>query len=337
MRCAFGSTSTPNAVTALAFADVGSRARAKDESGTGIIRNLSALPRSRIRYHSALPPIDLAQSAFLREDALTQPLRAGAQRTINRMTDIKERGQHGMLKFECTARREKVAAILSLTAVACIVLGLGWALCYWYFDRAELSGLFLGVMVVGVMALVRSKRSDGRSILLVAHGILIAVCAIALIDAPTEWVPRSAHMFLLPLAAGAAFTFEARERYGSLVFPLICLAAFAAFAAGALDSLAPRTSPPLEVREWGARSNIIVAIVLLAAIFKIYRADVGKRLRLERELGRAVRNGEIELHYQPQVRGDGRSPAWKRWRAGGTRQGRCCHPMCSFRWPRKAP
>ena len=233
------------------------------------------------------------------------------------MKDLDGHDQHRMLKFESTARREKVAAILSLTGVACVVLGLAWALCYWYFDRAGLSVLFVAVMVVGVLALARSKRSDGRSILFVAHGILVAVCAIALIDAPIEWVPRSAHMFLLPLAAGAAFTFEARERYGSLVFPLICLAAFAAFAAGALDPLAPQISPPLEVREWGARSNILIAIALLAAIFRIYRADVGKRLRLERQLGRAVRNGEIELHYQPQVRSDGAVTgveALARWR-----------------------
>ncbi len=225
--------------------------------------------------------------------------------------------QHRMLKFESAARRAKVTAILRLTGVACITLGLGWTVCYWYFDRAELSGLFFAVAVVGVLALARSRRSDGKSVLLVAHGILVAVSAIALIDAPIAWVPRSAHMFLLPLAAAAAFIFEPRERYGSLVFPMLCLAAFAAFAAGALDPLAPGISPPVEVREWGARSNIIFAIALLATIFKIYRADVGKRLQMERELGRAVRNGEIELLYQPQVRGDGAVTgveALARWR-----------------------
>ncbi len=98
---------------------------------------------------------------------------------------------------------------------------------------------------------------------------------------------------------------------------MLCLGAFAAFATGALDPLAPGISPPVEVREWGARSNIIFAIALLAIIFKIYRADVGKRLQLERELGRAVRNGEIELMYQPQVRGDGTvtgMEALARWR-----------------------
>lgn len=122
---------------------------------------------------------------------------------------------------------------------------------------------------------------------------------------------------MLPLAAGAAFTFEARERYGSLVFPLICLVSFAAFAVGALDPLAPGISPPVEVRAWGARSNVTLSMILLAAIFAIHRVDIGKRLRMERELRRAVRNGEIVVHYQPQVRSGGEvsgAEALVRWR-----------------------
>jgi len=227
-------------------------------------------------------------------------------------------GKHyGLQKFNGTARREKVEGILSLTGVSCIVLGLGWALCYLYFGRAELSIVFVALIAVGVLALLRSKRSDGASLLIVAHCIFLAVYAIALIDAPIAWVPRSVHLFMLPLAAGAAFTFEARERYGSLVFPLICLVSFAAFAVGALDPLAPGISPPVEVRAWGARSNVTLSMILLAAIFAIHRADIGRRLRMERELRRAVRNGEIEVHYQPQVRSGGAvsgAEALVRWR-----------------------
>lgn len=221
------------------------------------------------------------------------------------MSDRTAHEQHGWLGFQGAARRDKVASILSLAGVACICLGVFWTACYTYFKRAELAAVFIPLVAVGILALRRSRRSDGTSLLIVAHGVFLAICAIALIDPPIAKVPRSVHLFLLPLAAGAAVTFEQRERYGSLVFPMICLAVFAAFAVGVLDSLAPGLSPPLEVRSWGVWANTLLAVSLLAAIFGIYRLDVGKRLRRERELGRAVRNGEIAVHYQPQVRGRG--------------------------------
>lgn len=227
------------------------------------------------------------------------------------------RDHYGLLGFQGAARREKVASILSLAGIACICLGLFWTACYLYFHRAELALVFVILTGVGVLALQRSRRTDGASLLIVAHGVFLAVCAVAVIEPPVGNVPRSVHLFLLPLAAGAAFTFEARERYGSLIFPLICLLAFAGFAVGILDSLAPGLSPPLEVRGWGAWANTLLAMSLLAAIFTIYRRDIGKQLRLERELGRAVRNGEVAVHYQPQVGGGGEVlgvEALVRWR-----------------------
>lgn len=225
------------------------------------------------------------------------------ERARNRSIGRQARFRH--LDARRSVQRERISTILSIAGTTCLFLGLAWTLCYLYFGRGDLSFVFVGLMGVGLFAISRVKRSDVGSLLIVAHGVLFAVFAVGVIDAPIEWVPRSAHLFLLPLAAGAAFTFEARYRYGSLVFPLVCLGIFCAFSIGALDSLAPGISPPLEVRAWGARLNAVFSMALLALIFAIYRIDIGQRLRMERDLRSAVRNGEIEVHYQPQVTSTG--------------------------------
>lgn len=235
-----------------------------------------------------------------------------------RRTLFDARGQRATdSKFHGTIRRDKVGTILSLTGVSCIVAGLGWMLCYMYFGRYELSLAFAALTGAGIFAARRRKRFDSRSLLIVSHVIFAVITLISIIDAPIEQVPRSVHLYFLPLAAGAAFTFEARERYGSALFPLICVAMCALFSTGALDSIAPNLSPPLEVRLIGAIFNPLLAMSVLATVFFIYRADSGKRLSLERELARAVRESRIDVLYQPQVSASGQvsgAEALVRWR-----------------------
>lgn len=220
-------------------------------------------------------------------------------------------------KFHGAIRRDKVGAILSLTAVSCISTGLGWMACYLYYGSYLLSLAFVALAAAGVVAASRRRRCDSRSLLVVSHVIFAVILLIAIIDAPFGGVSRTVHLYFLPLAAGAAFTFEARERYGSTIFPLLCAAMCAAFSTGLLDSIAPGMSPPAPVRQLGAVTNPFLAMVVLATVFALYRADSGRRLSLERELARAVPEGRIDVLYQPQATADGQivgAEALARWR-----------------------
>ncbi|WP_295959895.1 EAL domain-containing protein [uncultured Xanthomonas sp.] len=221
------------------------------------------------------------------------------------------------LKFRDSNRSRKMRSTLTLAGVSCTTLGALWTVCYLYYGRPELALAFVGLTAVGLLALCRRRHCDEASLSLVAHGVFVVVLVISFIDAPIGTVPRSVHTFFLPLVAGALFVFDRSRRYRALVFPLACLGAFVAFGSGELDWLAPASSPPLGMRRLGAISNMACAASLLAAILHIYRNDVNARISLERELARAVGNGEIEVLYQPQVSANGSmlgAEALVRWR-----------------------
>ncbi len=221
------------------------------------------------------------------------------------------------LKFRDGNRSRKMRSTLTLAGVSCTTLGVLWTMCYLYYGRPELAFAFVGLTAVGLLALGRRHQCDEASLSLVAHGIFVVVLVISIIDAPIGTVPRSVHTYFLTLAAGALFVFERSRSYRALVFPMACLAAFVAFGSGELDWLAPHASPPLRMRQLGAVSNLACAAGLLAAILHIYRNDVNARISLERELARAVGNGEIEVLYQPQVNASGSmlgAEALVRWR-----------------------
>jgi len=56
--------------------------------------------------------------------------------------------------------------------VARICLGLSGTLCYLFFGRYALSLVFPWLTAVGALAVHRSRRSDGASLLLFAQGVL---------------------------------------------------------------------------------------------------------------------------------------------------------------------
>jgi len=206
-------------------------------------------------------------------------------------------------KFPHSDRIIKIRKLLSLTSYVCTVLGAIWAVCYLMYARLDFSIIFFGLFCVGVVSFFASKKFNYFLFLIIAHSLLLIVAAISFFDTPLAHIPRSAHVFFLPLAMGVIFIFNQNDKYMGMVFPKICLFLFAAFGIGMLDSVHLEKSPPESIRLIGAYTNYIFSVLLLSCIIKIYRNDMHEKASLGLDLAQAVGKGEIVVQYQPQVDG----------------------------------
>jgi len=204
-------------------------------------------------------------------------------------------------KFPRSDRIIKIRKILSLTSFVSTVLGISWAACYFMYARFELALVFVGLSLVGVLSYFASKKFNYILFVVIANSLLIVIAAISFYDTPLPYVPRSAHVFFLPLAMGVVFIFNQNDKYMGKVFPKICLLFFAAFGIGILDSIHLENSPPENIRMVGAYSNYIFSVLLLLCIIRIYRNDMNEKASLGLDLAQAVAKNEIVVHYQPQV------------------------------------
>lgn len=227
-------------------------------------------------------------------------------------------GQDGWLlrKFPNSDKAVKVFKIVRVSGISCLLLGCVWCAYYAFVGRYDLSALFVALSAIGLVCMRMVRQADLRRAPVVAHGLLLIVALIALIDSPSAEVPRSVHLFFLPLAVGSSFVFGAERRYMGNGFQLLCLLAFGWFAFAGPSGVDPALSPPASVRQMGAAANVATATALLGTILGIYRKDLLSRIPLARDLGMAISRHQLRVFYQPQVDAEGKifgAEALVRW------------------------
>ena len=204
-------------------------------------------------------------------------------------------------KFPKSDRAIKIRLLLQLNTFACTVFGFIWAICYAFFSRIDLALVFVALFVVGVCSYFSAKKFSYKYLSVIANALFIIIAAISVIDSPIEDVPRSAHVFFLPLAIGVVFVFNQKDKYMGIIFPRLCLASFAIFGIGFLDVDGSSFSPPENIRLIGCYSNYLSATFILAAILRIYIANLNEKVDLAFNLAQAVARNEIVVRYQVQV------------------------------------
>lgn len=219
-------------------------------------------------------------------------------------------------KFPGSDKAAKVFRIVLVSGFNCFLLGCAWCIYYAFMGRFDLAMLFASLSAIGIACLQMVRRTNLRPAPVIAHGLFMIVALIALIDSPTADVPRTVHLFFLPLAVGSSFVFEAGRRYMGNGFPVLCLMAFGWFAFTGPSGVDAELSPPPSVREIGGAINVVTSIVLLGIILDIYRKDLISRIPLVRDLGIAISRNQLRVYYQPQVDAQGQifgAEALVRW------------------------
>lgn len=218
-------------------------------------------------------------------------------------------------RAEVSARRLKVMTVAG--SVIALLLGIAWSIFHALSGKPLLAGLcgLLAIAAALQLLLVREGRSHVAGLIAVVSMPAI-VTLLALADTPLDGVPRSTHMFLLPIAAGSYFVFRDGPRYWRLVPPFIVLALWLVLASSDFGLFSPAWTPPPGARAataWINNAGALLTLLLFAAAIQV---DVRSRRVLEVAIRRAITRGEFALHYQPQVDADGRvvgAEALLRW------------------------
>ena len=203
----------------------------------------------------------------------------------------------------------------SATAAA---LGLGWGIYFalhenWLTVALDACAVALSVLDIW---LVRRGQLRAASHLFVA--VILALLAVTglMIDIPTAVVPRTMHLFLLPLAACACLLMRDEPRALRHGIPGLCLAMFVLMAGTGLH-IPNAFALPDSIRSVGMWVDIVLAMTTLYGAVLVILAEVAERNGIELELRNALIRGELLLNYQPQVDERGRvtgAEALIRWR-----------------------
>lgn len=203
-------------------------------------------------------------------------------------------------------RRRRVQLLLLFGSLVVLLLGIGWGILYIFQDRWLLAALHLSLasLSIPVLSLVWKHKLRTATIVL-AHGLLFMVILLCMLDVPVGDIPRSTHMYFLPIAAGLFFILEKDKLYLRIFIPFLYAVAFLVFASTDVGFLDPDLTAPMDVRAPGVWINNVTAVISLFVVLALMQADFAARHALEREMRKSLARGDFRLYYQPQIDNSG--------------------------------
>lgn len=215
------------------------------------------------------------------------------------------------------AHRRRVRRLLLVASAGIAFIGVLWGVIFAISGHWPMVWLDIVTTVVatgtGMLTLRGHVRTASRTLMVLLY---VMVCFNATFaDLPTAEVPRSVHHYLLVLGVMSALLTRdepAWVRHGAPLVYLLTYMVFASTNAGIPSQLVM----PESVRVYGVWVNGIISALTVVLTLHIIQTDAAQRSQLQADLGRALLNNELSLHYQVQVDQEGRivgAEALARW------------------------
>lgn len=212
----------------------------------------------------------------------------------------------------------RVRRLLMIGVCVLTLLGCAWGI----YDllHAHWSMLAMHFILTGFGGVLAGLIYSGRvrfAAIIMAHGLLVIISVFAFFDMPGNGLPRSVHMFFLPVAAAATLVFRKDMLYLRVVLPLILLACCLIFGPAPIGMMHHDLTPSPEVLSVRLWINYATALLALGIALLVMQTDITVRHALFTDMRKALADGQFDLHYQPQVDVQGQvfgAEALLRWR-----------------------
>ena len=214
--------------------------------------------------------------------------------------------------------QRRVRRMLLASSAVTLLLSLGWGLffawrCDWLIVATD---AFLCLLALRGGRLARTGQLH-RAALTLLPGLLLVVLGHAIfLDLPTPAAPRTAHLYLLPMAIFSIVVFRHGNSLLRQGLPLLFLTLFVLLSATQFG-LPTSYALPDSLRVPGSWITSIAAIGTLLILLYLLQSDLSETSTQERELRDGITGSQFELFYQPQHDGKGRligAEALVRWR-----------------------
>jgi class 3 adenylate cyclase len=202
------------------------------------------------------------------------------------MNTLDEAGAGYMVLRDLDATHDRrVRLLIVLTSTVLTLLGFGLFLVFLVEGRWINCAFESPIWIVGLTGAILTKRGQMRAAaLLMVFSLFAIFCAITLFgDSPTQGIPRTTHLTLIPIAFGSYIALKKESRWIRNGFLLLCLSAVALFSITSFSVDVGLFLP----EELHLLVNWVISVGSMAVLYFmliVYMGDVG---RMESYLHRA--------------------------------------------------